>query len=321
MYLDKQHPTPVYIQLKKVLQSQIEQGIYVSHQQLPSERYLCQHYNLSRMTVRRALQKLIAEGFAYTRAGKGTFVGQIPNRAVNNSHKNGQSDSLISHISDSRWQNLVAPLLCFDGVGVEQAIRDTLAIHPLEVTACSLFPQLIRHFEQQWLEKKISLSVHNYAITTFHAQLMAMMNAAIMDEHGPKVVLGCTPGDQHEIGLLLLALMLRRRGFRVIYLGPNLTAGEFRDIVEKARPQLICLSAATQQAAKNLAHLAEEFTNNTSQAEAGSYQKTVLAFGGVSFNSNPYLVKNTAGVYLGDTIDQALIKIQNLCNISTIKSH
>ena len=42
MYLDKQHPVPVYLQLKEMLRNQIEQGIYFSHQKLPSERDLCQ---------------------------------------------------------------------------------------------------------------------------------------------------------------------------------------------------------------------------------------------------------------------------------------
>ena len=77
MHLDKQHPRPIYLQLKEVLQCRIEQGSYFPHQKLPSERELCRHHNLSRMTARRALQALITEGYAYTRVGKGTFVDDI----------------------------------------------------------------------------------------------------------------------------------------------------------------------------------------------------------------------------------------------------
>jgi methanogenic corrinoid protein MtbC1 len=314
MVLDKQHPTPVYMQLKTMLQSQIEQGSYVSHQKLPSERDLCQHYDLSRMTVRRALQQLVAEGFAYTRAGKGTFVGQIPGNGLNGSHKNGQPDILVSGIPDYRWQSLVTPLLSFDCVGVEQAIREALAVHPLEIIAGKIFPEIIKYFEQQWRQGEISLLAHNYAITTLHAQLVSMMNAATMPEYGPKVLLGCTPGDTHEIGLLLLALLLRRRGFQVIYLGSNLTAAEFREMVDQAQPQLVCLSAATEQSITNLKSLAGQLTDNLGQSEKIVNQRTILAFGGVSFSQKPYLVEDVPGIYLGNTIDMALTKILALCN-------
>jgi DNA-binding transcriptional regulator YhcF (GntR family) len=79
MHLDKQHSVPIYIQLKQLLRRQIEHGVYLPHQKLPSERDLSQRYNLSRMTARRALQELISEGLAYTQLGKGTFVANKPN--------------------------------------------------------------------------------------------------------------------------------------------------------------------------------------------------------------------------------------------------
>ena len=83
MFLDKQHPRPVYIQLKEILRGKIENGFYLSHQKLPSERDLCQRHQLSRMTARKALKSLIAEGFAYTQVGKGTFVSARSGQPVN----------------------------------------------------------------------------------------------------------------------------------------------------------------------------------------------------------------------------------------------
>lgn len=92
MSLDKQHPVPVYLQLKQLLQNQIEQGVYQPHQKLPSERDLCQYHNLSRMTARRALQELVAEGLAYTRLGKGTFVA---NKSKINPGVSNKVDQLV----------------------------------------------------------------------------------------------------------------------------------------------------------------------------------------------------------------------------------
>lgn len=309
MHLDKQHPRPVYIQLKEMLQCQIEQGIYFSHQKLPSERNLCQHYNLSRMTARRALQALIAEGFAYTRVGKGTFVSDNSNTVLKISANNtGQLLGLLDDVEETHCQQkLVEQLLSFDCTGVERTIREVLATHPLEIVAVKLFPRVIQQLEQQWYKGKTNLLAQNYAFTTLRSQLIAMVNAATC-ECGPKALLACAPEDQHEIGLLLLALSLRRRGFVVVYLGPNSSMAEFEQVIDTVQPQLICFSAATTQSAEALATFSQEFQANS----PARTNNTTFTFGGAAFNQKPKLIPTISGLYLGDTIETAVQKIQDL---------
>jgi len=74
MKLDREAPTPLYIQLRDVLEADISSGRYKPHKRLPSERELCAHFDVSRITVRQAIAELMHEGLIYSRAGKGTFV-------------------------------------------------------------------------------------------------------------------------------------------------------------------------------------------------------------------------------------------------------
>lgn len=320
MHLDKQHPRPVYLQLKEVLQNKIEQGIYLSHQQLPSERDLCQQYNLSRMTARRALQALIAEGLAYTRAGKGTFVSHYTSNSgtakTDNLDKNGRLGLSNITLDVEYREKLLDPLLTFNCAGAERAINEALADHSLETVAGKLLLDTICYLEQLWQKGEINLLVHNYAITTLHSKLTSMMNAATMSETGPRVLLACTPQDLHDMGLLLLALSLRRRGFIVIYMGPNLATDELHQVIEMVNPRLVCLSAATEQAANNLTKLGRQFFNKTNGAANNgahnSQQKPFFVFGGVAFSRNPAIVSDIPGYYLGHTIENAVIKIQEL---------
>ncbi len=65
-------PLPKYYQLRETLREQIE--VLQAGQPIPSENELCLAHDVSRITVRKALNDLIHEGLLYTVQGKGTFV-------------------------------------------------------------------------------------------------------------------------------------------------------------------------------------------------------------------------------------------------------
>ena len=72
--LDQSSSTPLFHQLVAHLRDDILQGVYRPHDQLPSEPSLCRQYQVSRATVRAALDKLVEQRLIYRRHGKGTFV-------------------------------------------------------------------------------------------------------------------------------------------------------------------------------------------------------------------------------------------------------
>jgi GntR family transcriptional regulator len=72
--INKNLPTPAYLQLKDKLVSAIEKGLLSAGSALPSERDLADDLGLSRMTVRRAFEALVAEKRVEQRQGSGTYV-------------------------------------------------------------------------------------------------------------------------------------------------------------------------------------------------------------------------------------------------------
>ncbi len=64
------------MQLKETLIAAIEQGEFEPGDQLPSQRELCKRHGMSHMTVRRAINELIAEGVIQSIYGKGLYVAQ-----------------------------------------------------------------------------------------------------------------------------------------------------------------------------------------------------------------------------------------------------
>jgi GntR family transcriptional regulator len=65
---------PLHEQISGWLRGEIEAGRLPPESQLPSEHVLCDRFGVSRVTVRRALQTLDADGLIYRRPGLGSFV-------------------------------------------------------------------------------------------------------------------------------------------------------------------------------------------------------------------------------------------------------
>lgn len=71
---------PLYLQLKRWIETAIQAGTIRAGDALPSERDLAQRLDLSRVTVRKAVQQLVADGVLVQRHGSGTFVAQHTQR-------------------------------------------------------------------------------------------------------------------------------------------------------------------------------------------------------------------------------------------------
>ena len=72
--IDPLNVLPKYYQLANILRQQIENGDFQPYDVIPSERKLEQRYNLSRPTIRQAIDLLSRQGYLYRVHGKGTFV-------------------------------------------------------------------------------------------------------------------------------------------------------------------------------------------------------------------------------------------------------
>ena len=72
--LDESSSLPLYQQLQRALRQAIESRVLGPDDALPPERDLADDFNVSRITVRKAIHGLVSEGMLVRRQGSGTFV-------------------------------------------------------------------------------------------------------------------------------------------------------------------------------------------------------------------------------------------------------
>ena len=67
-------PVPLYLQIEQELRGAMQAGDLGALAQVPSEAELAERFSVSRMTARKALDRLVGEGLLFRQPGKGTFV-------------------------------------------------------------------------------------------------------------------------------------------------------------------------------------------------------------------------------------------------------
>src|SRR5690606_23472596 len=65
--------TPLYAKIETALAAEISSGKLVAGAQLPTEEQLIARFQMSRTTIRKAIDNLVARGLVEIRRGKGTF--------------------------------------------------------------------------------------------------------------------------------------------------------------------------------------------------------------------------------------------------------
>lgn len=72
--IDRESKLKLYVQIYTIIKEKIETGEWSIGIQIPTEDDLCKTYDVSKVTVREAIQELVREGYLKRQQGKGTFV-------------------------------------------------------------------------------------------------------------------------------------------------------------------------------------------------------------------------------------------------------
>ncbi|MGI8968659.1 MAG: MerR family transcriptional regulator [Chloroflexota bacterium] len=228
-------------------------------------------------------------------------------RAVNMLHVLEYADTATEPGGILNFESLRGRLLGaisqLDEQAVSQVIAEGLMVASVEDVALRLLQPALCEVGERWAQGTLSVTSEHVGSNVIRFHLAQLIRASPPPLRHHTVIVGCAPGEQHEIGVLMIALFLRRRGFNVIYAGANIEANSLLLDVERARPSAVCLSAGTPDAAQSLRDLYREMAETYSG---------VLAYGGRFFNEDDSRTRSVAGSYLGADAACAVTQLERL---------
>lgn len=87
---------PLYIQLQDSIIKKIDEKKYLPGEAIPSERKMAEAYGVNRMTVKRAVSKLVEEGYLVCKPGSGTYVAQRDKKKIDLDNSNEAGNTGIT---------------------------------------------------------------------------------------------------------------------------------------------------------------------------------------------------------------------------------
>ena len=199
----------------------------------------------------------------------------------------------------SRW---IEACLAFDESSAEQTVTQALALTPPEVVCTELFQKGLAEIGSGWYNGKVTIQQEHFASALVVRRLNALLAAAPPPTRSTRLLAACPPGEAHDLALLMLAFILRWRGWDVIYLGANVPIARLGETLKSAAPGMVISVAQTLPGAAALRELGD-FLNAS---------KIPLAYGGGIFNQIPALTSRIPGHYLGHELNAVPLVVENL---------
>jgi len=172
------------------------------------------------------LKARLSEGYRIGEAA--TLLGSVPLATP------ASPDELREALAGAVVQNDLPSLVAL----VDQA----LALNQLEDALTDVLAPALAAVGESWEAGEISVAQEHLASGVVRAhleRLLADSRAAIRGT----AVLACAPGERHELGLLMLAVLLRADGWQVAYLGADTPVGDAVALAEESGARLLCFSA------------------------------------------------------------------------------
>ena len=177
------------------------------------------------------MQRLVSGGLAAAQAARLVLSGGEPEP---------RTDSGSAAPLEEAAGNLSAALDRLDEQAANSALDRLFSAYTVETVLQEVVLPYLHRLGERWEAGEISVAQEHFASNLLRGRLLGLAQGWGQGQ-GPLAILACVPGEQHELGLLVFGVALRRRGWRITYLGTNSPIGAVADIARSLTPAIVVL--------------------------------------------------------------------------------
>jgi DNA-binding transcriptional MerR regulator len=160
-------------------------------------------------------------------------------------------------------------LEAFDEPGAQAVIDGLLAVATVDTLLSTVVLPYLRELGDRWERGDVSVAQEHFASSVLRGRLLGLARGWGRGA-GPRALLACPPGEQHDLGLIAFGLALRERGWRIDYLGPDTPIESIAEAAETIDPQLLVISAVTAEPLRQLSGEIAALAQHRTVAVAGA---------------------------------------------------
>jgi len=175
---------------------------------------------------------------------KGVAISQV--RHSLHATPGGQTAVETAGPWDKYRSQMIAAISQFDEERLEDLYNEILAIYPADLMTRKVLLPLLVELGTRWESAEGSVAEEHFFGVYLRNKLGARFHHRHRHASGPKLLVACLPGEQHEIGLLLFALAANDAGFRLVLLGADMPLEELPHAARCARCDGIVLSGSLE---------------------------------------------------------------------------
>jgi len=148
-----------------------------------------------------------------------------------------------------------------DEQAANTALDRLFAAYTVETVLREVVLPYLHRLGERWETGEISVAQEHFASNLIRGRLLGLAQGWGQGQ-GPAAILACVPGEHHELGLLAFGVALRRRGWRITYLGTDSPIDAVADLSRSLGPAVVVLLSINAQGfldhAREIQHLTKQ---------------------------------------------------------------
>lgn len=140
-------------------------------------------------------------------------------------------------------------------------VRNYLGSHSYEELNDQVVTPAMYRIGELWEQNKVSVAEEHLATAVCEFVLSATEIRAEEKDGRLKAMIFAPEGEEHYIGLKMVAAMFREEGYSVRYMGPNLPLDAALSLADEWKPDVVALSGALAHRLPALKTYAQAFTS------------------------------------------------------------